>query len=232
MRLNMLRDRVMRTTDIGAALLDAIYEDYYSFSPSIAEELTADPELRDQVFRIGVRPLLAWYGLIEVLALDGDTDGAAERAAEKVLDACPVNSPQTVWQTAALLGRIRRGEPVAEDVPAVRLPRVPLSRLGEATVLSLGDLRAPRDGVGMRRDRSRSGRACQVMDVEAPLDQLPTPSPGDRLEAELARLANGPFAAPPMRRRVGERLASVWPQLQEDLRRHCVCSRARQAESV
>ena len=56
--------------------------------------------------------------------------------------------------------------------------------------------------------------------AEAPLDRLPQPASGDRLDAELAQLATGPFASAPLREHVGARLASVWPHLEADLVRH------------
>lgn len=221
MRLNMLRDRLLRTTDIGAALLDAIYSDYYSFSPPIAAELTADPKLREQVLRVAVRPLLAWYGLIEVLALDKDKPAAIDGAAQAVLDACDNGLPQSAEHTAALLDRIRRCEPLPEDAPS---PFAYLgSRLGESVSLpfSAWAIFEPLSLIwGCAATGSDVVESARFWLAQAPLDELPSPSSSERLDAELAQLANGPFASAGIREQVGARLLSVWPHLEEDLRKH------------
>jgi hypothetical protein len=221
MRLNMLRDRVVRSTDIGATMLDAIYNDYYSFSPPIAEELAADAELRKRVLNLAVRPLLAWYGLIEVLALDPYDERAAERAGQRVQDACRAAAPSHARQFASLFAQIRRGEAVPEDAPEPF--RYLASRLREAVKLpfSAWAIFVPLSLVweGAAHDEDMVNQARSWL-AEAPLDQLPPPSPGARLDAELERLASGPFASPKMRRQVGARLMSVWPQLERELGTH------------
>src|SRR5260221_145191 len=61
--LRHLRDRVAAASGLAAKLIDAIYDEYYQFSPGIAANLEQDAVARNAVLRIVVRPLLAWYTL-------------------------------------------------------------------------------------------------------------------------------------------------------------------------
>ena len=221
MRLNMLRDRVLRSTDIGASLLDAIYREYYSFSPPIADELAADPVLRDQVLQVAVRPLLAWYGLIEVMVLDRATPGALERGADGVIDACRAATYASPATAAPLIDAICRGERVPGDSPE---PFLYLSsRLRERMGLRFAAW-SMFEPLALAWRCAHTGEdvlgAAARWLADAPLDRLPAPAPGPRLDHELAQLAHGPFATPPLRREVGARLAAKWPHLDDELARH------------
>jgi hypothetical protein len=218
-RLMALRDRVMRATAIGTELLDAIYRDYYSFSPAIAAELAEDDELRDQVLRTCVRPLLAWYGLIEVMVLDAQDRRATERAARSVLGACLTETPAVATTTAALLDTIRRGDALPDD--AAEPFRYLVSQLAGAVELpfaawSIFDpiVRAWRCAA-TGSDVIEEARAWLA---DAPLERLDPPAGGEPLRAELMLIA-GPLGSSARREEVGVRLASAWPHLADDLRR-------------
>jgi hypothetical protein len=221
MRLNMLRERVLQSTDIGASLLDAIYREYYSFSPPIADELAADPELRDQVLEVAVRPLLAWYGLIEVMVLDRDVPGALERAADAVLETCWAATYASPATAAPLIDAICRGEPLSGDPPEPF--RYLSSRLRPAAGLRFAAW-SMFEPLALAWRCANTGddvvRAAAQWLADAPLDRLPAPSPGARLDGELDQLAHGPFASLPLRLEVGARLAAKWPHLDDALARH------------
>jgi hypothetical protein len=218
MRLNMLRERVLASTELGASLLGAVYDDYYSFSPPIAAELAADDELRRQVLDVAVRPLLAWYGLVEAVVLDGDDRALVESAVKEVSAACESSAPAEV---AALCAALARGEALPQDAPE---PFGYLSsRLGDVVALpySAWSMFDPL----VRVWRCRAGEAELEEEVArwliaAPLDRLPQPAPGERFEAELGLLAAGPFRTAAARAEVGLRLAAAWPELAGELRRH------------
>jgi hypothetical protein len=219
MRLAMVRDRFVGTTQLGRALLDAIYCDYYSFSPPIADELAGDAELREQVLRTCVRPLLAWYGLTEVLALNPGERRAAERAAEAVLSACQANTDPAT--TLTLLEATLGGNSVPDDAP--ELFGYLASRLRGAVALPYA---AWAIFTPLVLAWTCAATGADVIDQastwlgEAPLERLPPPAVDERLDVEFRLLAQGPFEARPLREKVGARMLAAWPHLAEDLRRH------------
>jgi hypothetical protein len=220
MRLNMLRDRVLQTTELGSALLDAIYRDYYSFSPRIARELAEDDDLRGEILRIAVRPLLAWYRLAETLALDPDAPRSAEQAARVVLEACQVNAA-TMRTAATLLETVGQGDllPAGAPTPLTYLA----SRLDDAMALPFASwaIVAP-----LVRIWTCAVSGADPMEeaiawlADAPLDLLAPPAGYTRLHAELGLLARGPLASPVARHKIGARLALAWPHLVRELRQH------------
>jgi hypothetical protein len=221
MRLNMLRDRIARTSEIATSLLDAIYSDYYSFSPGIADELALNPMIREQVLRVAVRPFIAWFELVEVLALQGGNDRAALEGAGEVLRACDESAPS--GEVARLIRAILDGSPTP-DAPepfqylgerlrsAVHLPYVrwavfePILIAWEAKAAES----TPEELLALSSDWL----------AEAPLDQLPTPSATEQLDDELHRLTLGAFSDITLRRRIGSRLAGSWSESINQLRRH------------
>jgi hypothetical protein len=222
MRLNMMRDRILRTSAIATSLFDAIYNDYYSFSPDIARELSLNPMIREQVLRVAVRPFIAWVDLIELLCLQGGQPHAARTAAYDLLSAC--DAPVPAKDVAELLGKILRGEPTS-DAPE------PFSYLGErfTAAVKLPYVRwAVFEPIRIAWEIKAAGSSTAEHVVgsaykwlaEAPLEQLPAPKPTEELDNELLRLACGPFADRTMRRQIGSRLARSWPESIDQLRKH------------
>jgi len=113
--LRALRDGVAQRSAIAASLIDAIYDEYWQFSPAVAERLDADKFARQGALMAAVRPLVAWYRLAGCLALDRDNEPALQEAKRALPDACPRwLSPRSMAQRIAAL---RRQEPVADDAP-------------------------------------------------------------------------------------------------------------------
>ena len=220
MRLNMLRERVLHSAELGAALLDAIYNDYYSFSPAIADELRADDQLRDQVLRVAVRPLLAWYGLIESLALDSSEPAALKPTVQRVRMPCRAGAASTA-SAALCFEMIRGGRAVPPDAgePYAYLA----SRLVEAVGLPFTAWAIFDPLVRMWTCAATGGdivRHAQDWLGDAPLDRLQLPLDAARRDRELGLLASGPYRSPELRRTVGARLALAWPELRDELRLH------------
>src|ERR1022692_1186684 len=117
LRLKQLRDRVVRSTRLGAQLLDAIYRDYYRFSPRISIEVRRDPELREGVLKIAVRPLLAWYSLAEVESLTPRDARARERWCTEAFRACLIGVDPGV--VADAMAAIKMGQLPSSDAPPV-----------------------------------------------------------------------------------------------------------------
>ncbi|HVB63412.1 MAG TPA: hypothetical protein VNE17_01690 [Nitrolancea sp.] len=218
LRLKLQRDRIFRATDLGSRLMDAIYRDYYRFSPRIAAEMQKDPVIRDVVLSIAVRPLVAWYTLANVLALTPADDAAAVEAVAGVWAAVP--SGIEAQEVAAALRSIQASEPLPADASLIfvylaeriqQAPRMPFASWAilEPLVRVWTTYASGSDVL----------EAVQAWLVAAPLETLEPPA-GQELEDELAFLASGPFAPLNARQQVGRRLLAAWPETQIALVRH------------
>lgn len=111
--LRRLRDEVAARAPAAGRLIDAIYAEYWQFSPALAQRIDGDALLKDGTLMAAVRPLLGWYRLAGALALGGD----AAAARVELAAACPGwMQPGSV---AALIGRIRREGAVPAEAPAM-----------------------------------------------------------------------------------------------------------------
>lgn len=109
--LRALRERVCQRSAIAAALIDAVYNEYWQFSPAVARRLDADSFARQGALLGAVRPLLAWYHLAGQLAFEHGDVGGIACAVDALRQACPRwMSPQSIADRIAAL---RRGEPVS-----------------------------------------------------------------------------------------------------------------------
>jgi hypothetical protein len=214
-RLNQLRDRVVRATHLGARLMDAIYREYYRFSPRIAIELRHDDAAREGVLALAVHPLIAWYSLAEAIALAPENTGAATR---EVLDSCPDNIDAAM--VAAAMAAIRAGEVIPAGAPpilsylAARARNV--ARLPFACWAILDPLARIWTSVAHDLDAEDEARLWLA---SAPLEAL-SPPDHDLLDIELALLAAGPLSRPGDRREMGGRLVVAWPEARQQLSRH------------
>ncbi len=111
--LRALRDAVMERSPAAGRLIDAVYAQYWQFSPALAERIAGNGVLKEGALMVAVRPLLAWYRLAGALALGGDVVGARVEFEE----ACPLwMQPDSI---ADLVGRIRRERVVPAEAPAM-----------------------------------------------------------------------------------------------------------------
>jgi len=218
LRLKQLRDRVVRSTRLGGQLLDAIYRDYYRFSPRIAIEVRRDPELREGVLKFAVRPLIAWYSLAEVESLAPRDAQARERWCAAALGACLTGvDPGAV---ADAMAAIKMGQVPSSDAPPVlgylaeRAREVSSLRFASWAILE--PLIRVWSSVAARSDLSEQVR---VWLAAAPLEALNAPD-HDVLDVELAILARGPLSRSAERHEVGRRLVAAWPEAGRSLARH------------
>jgi hypothetical protein len=81
-RLTRVRDGMLRTTMLGLDFFDDLFAEYYQYSPRIAREMRADPELRRAITRFLVEPLLLMLEQLRSFCADPSDDvrGAEERA--------------------------------------------------------------------------------------------------------------------------------------------------------
>jgi hypothetical protein len=114
--LRDLRDRVSGQSLLAAGLIEAIYDEYWRFSPAVADEISSDELVKRGALIAVVQPLAAWFQLAAQLALAPD-DGTAVKAQIKALaQACPIwLIPKSM---VSLVARLRAGDMDGSDVPA------------------------------------------------------------------------------------------------------------------
>jgi hypothetical protein len=216
--LRQLRDRVAASSALGAQLIDAIYVDYYRFSPAIAAELDLAILPRQAALRIVVRPLLAWYKLAGALAFAHAEHETVRHAAHELSSACPrlLGRASIARQIAAL----RAGQPVPASAPellrrfaprieaAVQLPFAAWAIL-DALVLAWNPA----------THKDPAGAVAQWLGA-APLDALPMSQGVAQLDLDLGALARLFDFAPSARTTLGQRLAQARPDAAVLLARH------------
>lgn len=216
--LKQLRDRVVRSTRLGAQLMDAIYREYYRFSPRIAIELQRDPILREGVLKFAVRPLIAWYSLAEVVSLAPGDARARKEWSEQAIRACRVGAePRVVAEAMESIARGRMPSPEAPPVLGYLAQRVahvaPLKFASWAVIEPLVRVWC-------------SAAACTDLCEEvrtwfaaAPLETLNPPAE-EALDVELSFLASASLSRCEDRLTLGSRLAAAWPSARPSLARH------------
>lgn len=205
--LRSLRDRVSAASQLGARLIEAVYDEYARFSPAIAAELYQDATARGTVLASIVRPLFAWYMLAGTLGFEGDDRHACRRAAQDVLDACP---PDLDGRTiVGLLEALRSGAPLPPVLPPMLLELAPRAAEFRYASWAILDplIRAWRSAID---DLDVVEEVAQWL-AGAPLEDLVRPVDAASLEAELAVIADFLAFSPSKRTVVGERLLSAWP---------------------
>lgn len=216
--LRQLRDRVAAASGLAAKLIDAVYDEYYQFSPAIAVNLEKNAGARDSVLGMVVQPLLAWYKLAGAVALDLADQSAVSRAKQEVLRACP---PYFGAHIAALLESIRAGESLPADSPQLLRDFAP--RLQEAARLRFASwaILDPLIRVWQLTTSHRDVIDEVALWLEtAPLEALSPPSNPEVLDGDLSRLAEFFGFRPMARRSLGTRLAVAWPDARASLERH------------
>jgi hypothetical protein len=216
--LRELRDRVSRASPLAAQLIEAIYNDYYQFSPEIAAELERDQFARSAALSLIVRPLLAWYTLAGRLAFEHTNKETIRRAAQDVINACPRILGMSSITTLA--EAIKAGRALPPNSPPLFLHFEP--RIREAARLPFASW-AILDPL-VRAWRSATDHRDLVDEVagwlaSAPLDSLTPPRDSETLDADLAGLAAFFDFKPMARLQLGSRLAAAWPDATSALRR-------------
>lgn len=120
-RLQAMRDSVLRGGPLGAAIVDELLEEYYQFSPRVANDMRESESLREGVAVLTVWPLLEFLALVEARVMP-TTDGHFSSLVE-----------QSFRSTMIRLGTSRiRPSGTHEIAPALR-------RLSEQLCLPGGD---------------------------------------------------------------------------------------------
>lgn len=208
--LRALRDRVVERSLIARTLIDAVYGEYWQFSPALAERIDADRLTRQGALWVAVKPLIAWYEFAGQLAFEPGDEAAVARGAKALAGACPRwLLPASI---CAHIGRLRRGEPLPDRAPAPLLELAP--RLRQAAALPYIDwaMLLPLERCWALAAEGGDARAEIARWLgDAPVDRLPPPASELLLSQVGALLGLLDFDAA-ARRRLGERLCAAWPQ--------------------
>jgi hypothetical protein len=202
-RLRAIRNRLATRSKIGRELIAAIYEEYWRFSPAIADAIAASPTARAAVRQFVVGPLFAWYELAESLALGGNVD----RGTRAVLAACPTElAPQTTLVlNLAVSGAAATPEfdelastlrQVAERPLAAWALLRPLLKVWECAASGHGADKALVVAIGDWL-------------AAAPLEAISLPKRA--VDRELRELSGFLAFAPDARRVLAARLVEIWP---------------------
>jgi hypothetical protein len=211
--LRGLRDRIAYVSQLGARLIDAIYHDYYQFSPEIASAIEQDPVSREVTLSSVVRPLLGWYALAGALALEHSQTGtvaAVERATIAAKDDA-IGGPTV----ASFVESIRTGQPLPPNMPPRLAAYIP--KLQRAASLRFASWAILDPLVRLWRGDLKTEVADWL--ATAPIEQLSVAMPAG-LSGELNALARLFDFNPGARAQLGARLAQAWPEAVELLQQH------------
>lgn len=227
-QLRLLRDRVEARSQLCGQLIDAIYREYFQFSPSIAFALEEDEIARKAVLWIVVRPLLAWYTLAGTLAFEQDNPQRVKKALQGVTKACPRYLRGS--SIVASLDAILSNEPLGADTSPRLLAFVPkLRKAARSRFAVWAILDALRRVWATRKSVDLREQVAQWL-ADAPLDILTPPTNPERLESELQVLAKIFDFKPAARQQIGERLALAWPEAIGALKRSGLFSQEQKEE--
>ncbi len=189
-RLRRLRDEIATTSGMAAQLIDAIYREYYQFSPGFAARIRESAVARRLVLAIVVEPLLAWYTLAATLALRRSDRRAVAESTDAIRAACGSRAGKLLVATLRRL--LRR-----------RLARVPLAAWAIADPLA-------RVWAHANTSADLHQQVAQWL-TSAPLDRMTPPRCGPALERELGVLfafcAFNPAACADLKARA----TALWP---------------------
>jgi len=225
LQLRALRERVAAGSTLAAGLIEAIYVEYARFSPSIAAQIDKAAPARQAVLWVVVRPLLAWYALAGVLAFEHLDRKAVSRAARALAGSCPrLLGKRTV---TGLLDTLRKGQALPPDAPALLrgfAPQIALAATLPFAAWAILDALALAWNAGAHQRDAQEAVARWL--AAAPLEALPLPQDGARLEHDLAALARLFDFSPAARESLGQRLSATRPDAAPALARHGFLSSA------
>lgn len=213
--LRALRDEVAARAPIAGRLIDAIYDEYWQFSPAVADEIRDDETSRMAVMTLVVKPLLAWYEFAGKLSLSPEDTTAVTGAGRELQRACPrYLQPAKI---AGFLARLAKESASPESMPALVRQLAP--RLQQALALPLvrwaifEPLQRAWQGAADRLDMQ--GEVAHWL-AGAPVDAVTITHP-DAAADELHSLASLLAFDAEARAAVGTRLAKAWPDHQRAL---------------
>ena len=216
--LRALRDRVSSLSNCSGRLIDAIYGEYFQVSPSIAADLEQDAVSRKAALWIVVRPLIAWYNLAGLLALERPDAERIKRGGKELLDACP--SYLGRGSIARLLEKLRSEGALAANAPKQLREFAPRLEVAAGMRFASWAILDPL----LRAWQTAAGGGDPVPEVAAWLANAPLEAlaPPDALEEdrELEVLAGFFAFQPQARQSIGARLAAAWPGAAKALERH------------
>lgn len=205
--LRQLRDRVAAHSLLGALLIDAIYAEYWRFSPAIARQLRVAAPARRIVLWTVVRPLIGWYRLAGVLAFDVANSSAVRDAAAELSAACPRWLGRHAM--AARLRRLREGQ----SLPAILEPLLSsfapgLQQAARLPLVAWAVLDALEAAWENSDSTEQAVAAVGRWLGDAPIERLPSASQFAHQHAALLRLLDFDPAA---RARLAQRLSVATP---------------------
>lgn len=205
--LRGLRDRVAARSVLASGLIDAIYDQYWRFSPAVADEIAGDALVKRGALMAVVQPLSAWFQLAAQLALDPG-EGAAVKAQVKALAAaCPIwLMPKSM---AALIGKLRGGDMSGADVPAALRKMAPELKLAASLPLVDWALLHPLE-MSWRIAAERLDPVQAVADWlgNAPVEPMAR-RPAALSEVEVSALTGLLAFNPEAKARLSQRLSSI-----------------------
>ena len=217
-RLRALRDRVAGASGLGCQLIDAIYSEYYTFSPAIAKELKRAKLAKQATLSVVVQPLLAWYGLAGTLAFDYADDECVRRAAADLASACPRYLGRE--SIGRHLHALRNANPIPQNAPkmlkdfATQIEMA--SRLPFASWAILDALIYAWSPATHHDPRS----AVAEWLASAPVEKLALPKDLEQFGVQLSALARLLDFKPAARHQLGNRLAQARPDAVLQLKDH------------
>ena len=229
LHLRQLRDRVAARSAWGRELIARIYEDYASFSPALAGALAQDPFAKQAVLDLIVRPLLAWYSVAGVLALDQRKPAALNNACQAVLNSCP--HPFAAGRLITLLEALRAGEPLPGPGHPLMHFFAPSLRAAAGLPFASWAILEPLLRVWRAAMDDRPDLVEQVAQwlAGAAIETLGRPEDTQQFEAELQALAAFFDFQPAARWHLGQRLLASWPEAGSALARTGFISEHQQA---
>lgn len=223
--LRRLRDGLLRGTRVGHQLFDAIHEEYYRFSVSVARTAASDERAREMVDRWLVRPLVRTLELAAARFTDPTASPLAEALADDADSGflAELGGPST-WRRLrdvlkdAAQGKVPFAVPIFGGAGAAKifralasdLPHCPHVRWAIVEPLALyAEARA-------RYAESGSSRTAgawleEQFDfwlAELPFEQIFAGLTAREIAADLDALAAKVFTREAVRRRLGERLVA------------------------
>jgi hypothetical protein len=209
---------VQARSQLSGKLIDAIYRDYFQFSPGIALALEQDNVARKAVLWTVVRPLLAWYALAGRLAF-GETNPRLLKKAVQAMAKTRLRFPGT-RSISTLLEAISSNKPMSADISsrlsafAPKLQEAARSRLAAWAILD------PLTRIWTSKKGVKWPEQVGQWLANAPVETITPPGDSAELDLELQVLARMFDFLPMARRQLGERLAVAWPAATDALERN------------
>ncbi|MGH7497794.1 MAG: CFI-box-CTERM domain-containing protein [Gemmatimonadales bacterium] len=127
--LRVLRDRVLRKSELGFTFFDRLFRAYYSFSPQVVSLMARNPNLRPLILDVYVRPLIRSLQMIQHLTIDRGNQESATALLREIVDPEGVTVQQVlVWKLLdgdrALLGETEAELAALLEARATGIPHI------------------------------------------------------------------------------------------------------------